>query len=342
MSLFIVSMDTTVINVALPSISDDFGASISDLQWTIDAYIVVLASFLLLSGSTADRIGRRRTFQTGLAVFGLGSLLCSAAPSVGWLIAFRMLQALGGSMLNPVAMSIITNVFIEPRERARAIGIWGAISGLGIALGPVVGGVLVETVRWRAIFWVNVPIVAIVLIAAAVFIGESRSPRPRRIDPVGQVAMVALLASCVYAIIEAPHAGWLSAQTISLFGVAVAALVVLLYHESRRTDPLIELRFFRSVPFTGATLVAISAFGAFGGFLFLNTLYLQTVRGLSPLQAGLCTLPVVLLDATWVGVLCLLAGATSLIAGVTRLMLSMIRPASSTRMMLLCRPMIST
>ena len=292
MSLFIVSMDTTVINVALPSISDDFGASISDLQWTIDAYIVVLASFLLLSGSTADRIGRRRTFQTGLAVFGLGSLLCSAAPSVGWLIAFRMLQALGGSMLNPVAMSIITNVFIEPRERARAIGIWGAISGLGIALGPVVGGVLVETVRWRAIFWVNVPIVAIVLIAAAVFIGESRSPRPRRIDPVGQVAMVALLASCVYAIIEAPHAGWLSAQTISLFGVAVAALVVLLYHESRRTDPLIELRFFRSVPFTGATLVAISAFGAFGGFLFLNTLYLQTVRGLSPLQAGLCTLPI--------------------------------------------------
>jgi EmrB/QacA subfamily drug resistance transporter len=291
-SLFIVSMDTTAINVALPSISEDFGAAISALQWTIDAYIVVLASFLLLSGSTADRIGRRRTFQTGLAVFACGSLLCSMAPSVGWLIAFRMVQALGGSMLTPVAMSIITNVFTQPRERARAIGVWGGVSGVGIGLGPLVGGVLVEAIGWRAIFWVNVPIVIVALLAASVFVPESRSPRPRRIDPLGQVAMMALLASCIYAIIEAPQAGWLSAQTVSLFGVGIAALLVLLYHEPRRTDPLIELRFFRSVPFTGATLVAVSAFGALGGFLFINTLYLQTVRGLSPMQAGLCTLPI--------------------------------------------------
>jgi EmrB/QacA subfamily drug resistance transporter len=291
MSLFIVSMDTTVINVALPSIGEDFGAPISGLQWTIDAYIVVLASFLLLSGSTADRIGRRRTFQTGLAIFGCGSLLCSLAPSVGWLIAFRMLQALGGSMLNPVAMSIITNVFTEPRDRARAIGVWGGVLGLGIGLGPVVGGVLVELVGWRSIFWVNVPIVIIALLAAALFVPESRSLHPRRIDPVGQLAMVVLLASCIYAIIEAPHAGWLSAQTLSLFGIGAVALIVLLIYEPRRTDPLIELRFFRSVPFCGATLVAISAFAAFAGFLFLNTLYLQMVRELSPMQAGLCTLP---------------------------------------------------
>ena len=263
MSLFIASMDTTIINVALPSISHDLGAPISGLQWTIDAYIVVLASFLLLSGSTADRIGRRRTFQTGLAIFACGSLLCSLAPSVGWLIAFRMVQALGGSMLNPVAMSIITNVFTEPRERARAIGIWGGVSGLGIGLGPLVGGVLVELVGWRSIFWINVPIVIVTLLAAALFVPESRSARPRRIDPVGQVAMVVLLASCIYAIIEAPHAGWLSAQTLSLFALGAVALTVLLIYEPRRTDPLIELRFFRSVPFSGATLVAISAFGAF-------------------------------------------------------------------------------
>lgn len=291
MSLFIVSMDTTVINVALPSIGEDFDAPISRLQWTIDAYLVVLASFLLLSGSTADRIGRRRTFQTGLAIFGCGSLLCSLAPSVGWLIAFRMIQALGGSMLNPVAMSIITNVFTEPRDRARAIGVWGGVSGLGIGLGPLVGGVLVELVGWRSIFWVNVPVVVAAVVAAAVFVPESRSPRPRRVDPVGQVAMVVLLASCIYAIIEAPHAGWVSAQTLSLFAVAIVALLVLLAYEPRRTDPLIELRFFRSAPFCGAVVVAIASFASFGGFLFLNTLYLQLVRGLSPMEAGLCTLP---------------------------------------------------
>ena len=291
MSLLIVSMDMTIINVALPSISKDFGAPISGLQWTIDAYVVVLASFLLLAGSTADRIGRRRTFQTGLTIFVSGSLLCSLAPSVWWLVAFRMVQALGGSMLNPVAMSIITNVFTEPRDRARAIGVWGGVSGVGIGLGPLVGGTLVEFVDWRAIFWINLPIGAVALTAAALFVPESKSPHPRRFDPIGQLAMVVLLASCIYAIIEAPHAGWLSAQTLSLFAVAAVALTVLLIHEPRRTDPLIELRFFRSVPFAGATLIAISVYGAFAGFLFMNTLYLQTIRGLSPLQAGLCTLP---------------------------------------------------
>ena len=264
MSLLIVSMDTTIINVALPSISEDFDAPISGLQWTIDAYVVVLASFLLLSGSTADRVGRRRTFQTGLTIFVAGSLLCSLAPSVEWLVAFRMVQALGGSMLNPVAMSIITNVFTEPRERARAIGIWGGVLGIGIGLGPLVGGILVEFVGWRAIFWINLPIGVLALTAAALFVPESRSPHPRRFDPLGQLAMVVLLASCIYAIIEAPHEGWGSAQTLSLFALAAAALTVLLIHEPRRTDPLIELRFFRSAPFSGATLIAICAFGAFG------------------------------------------------------------------------------
>lgn len=291
MSLFIISMDTTIINVALPSISRDFGAPISGLQLTIDAYVVVLASFLLLSGSTADRIGRRRTFQTGLMIFVGGSLLCSLAPSVGWLAVFRMVQAFGGSMLNPVAMSIITNVFTEPRDRIRAISVWAGVAGMGTGLGPLVGGALVEFVDWRAIFWINMPIGAVVFVAAALFVPESKSPHPRRVDPLGQLAMVAMLASCMYAIIEAPEGGWFSVQTLSLLGVSAVALTVLLIHEPRRTDPLIELRFFRSVPFAGATLVAISAYGAFGGFLFMNTLYLQTIRGLSAFQAGLCTLP---------------------------------------------------
>src|SRR3954468_2736447 len=158
MSLLIVSLDNTIMNIALPALREDLGASISGLQWTIDAYTLVLASLLVLSGSTADRVGRRRTFQTGLALFSAGSLLCTLAPSLGWLIAFRAVQAIGGSMLNPVAMSIITNTFTEPRERARAIGVWGAVVGFSMALGPLLGGLLVDTLGWRSIFWVNVPV----------------------------------------------------------------------------------------------------------------------------------------------------------------------------------------
>src|ERR1700760_3517641 len=166
MSLLIVSMDNTIVNIALPSLRTDLHASVSGLQWTIDAYTLVLASLLVLSGSTADRIGRRRTFQTGLVLFSAGSFLCSLAPSLGWLIAFRMLQAVGGSMLNPVAMSIIRNVFHDPRERAQAIGVWGATVGVSIAMGPVIGGALVQSVGWRSIFWVNIPIgVAAIVLA---------------------------------------------------------------------------------------------------------------------------------------------------------------------------------
>src|SRR5579863_9323122 len=155
-SLFIVGLDSTVVNVALPVIGRDLHASVSGLQWTIDGYVLVLASLLMLSGATADRIGRRRVFLIGMAVFTAGSGLCSLAPGLGWLVAFRMVQAVGGSMLNPVAMSIITNTFTDPRERARAIGIWGSVFGISLALGPIVGGALVTSVGWRGIFWVNI------------------------------------------------------------------------------------------------------------------------------------------------------------------------------------------
>lgn len=291
MSLFLVSMDATIVNVALPSISLDLDAPLSGLQWTVDAYVIVLASFLLVAGATADRIGRRRTFQIGLAVFMFGSILCSLAPSLEWLIAARMVQALGGSMLNPVAMSIIANVFTEPRGRARAIGVWGGVAGLGMGLGPVVGGVLIEIAGWRSIFLASVPIALATLIAAAVFVPESRSPQPRRFDPVGQLAMFVMLGSLMFAIIEAPRLGWISVATVGLAVTAVLAAVVLVVYEPRRRDPLIELRFFRSVPFCGAVVMAICAFGAYAGVLFLSTLYLQLVRGFSPLQAGLCMLP---------------------------------------------------
>ncbi|MCX4980784.1 MFS transporter [Streptomyces sp. NBC_00572] len=282
MSLLIVSLDNTALNVALPSLRRDLGASVSGLQWVIDAYTLVLASLLMLAGSTADRIGRRKVFVTGLVVFALGSLLCSLAPNLEALIAFRAVQAVGGSMLNPVAMSIITNTFTEPAARARAIGVWGAVVGISLALGPLVGGVLVESVGWRAIFWVNLPVALLALLLTLRYVPESRAPRPRRPDPVGQLLVAALLGSLTYAIIE----------TDPLFaGIAAGALVGLLVYEPRRREPLIDLRFFRSAPFSGATVVAVCAFAGFGGFLFLNTLYLQEVRGLSPMDAGLYMLP---------------------------------------------------
>ncbi|MET9573120.1 MFS transporter [Streptomyces virginiae] len=291
MSLLIVSLDNTVLNVALPSMRRELDASVAGLQWTIDAYTLVLASLLMLMGSTADRIGRRKVFVAGLLAFGLGSLLCSLAPSLGWLIVFRMVQAVGGAMLNPVAMSIITNTFTDPAERARAIGVWGAVGGISMAAGPLIGGVLVDSVGWRSIFLINLPIGLAALVLTLRHIPESRAARPRRPDPLGQVLVITLLGSLTYGIIEAPAAGWRSPLIMGCAVVAVASLVGLLVHEPRRAEPLIDLRFFRSAPFSGSTVIAISAFAGLAGFLFLNTLYLQDVRGLSALHAGLYMLP---------------------------------------------------
>ncbi|THA61872.1 DHA2 family efflux MFS transporter permease subunit [Streptomyces sp. A0958] len=291
MSLLIVSLDTTALNVALPAMRRELHASVAGMQWTIDAYTLVLASLLMLAGSTADRIGRRKVFMAGLVLFTLGSALCSLAPNLEALIAFRMVQAVGGSMLNPVAMSIITNTFTDPRERARAIGVWGGVVGISMAAGPVVGGVLVDSVGWRSIFWVNLPVGIAALLLTWRYVPESRAPRARRPDPVGQLLVITLLGSLTYAIIEAPQKGWGSPEILLFASLAAVALAGLLVYEPRRADPLIDLRFFHSAPFSGATVIAVSAFAALGGFLFLNTLYLQDVRGLSALEAGLYTLP---------------------------------------------------
>jgi EmrB/QacA subfamily drug resistance transporter len=291
MSLLIVGLDTTIVNVALPVIRSSLHASVSGLQWTIDAYTLVLASLLMLCGSMADRLGRRRVFQTGLVVFSLASLLCAIAPSLELLVAFRILQAIGGAMLNPVAISIIRNVFEDPQERAQAVGVWGAVFGLSLALGPIVGGALVDSISWRAVFLVNVPVGVLALILTAAFVPESRAARPRRIDPIGQALVVVALASLTYAIIEGRSAGWTSAGILGLFGLSVACFGGLIAYELNHREPLIEVRFFRSAPFSGASAIAICMFAAMGGFLFLNTLYLQDVRRLSPLHAGLYTLP---------------------------------------------------
>jgi EmrB/QacA subfamily drug resistance transporter len=292
MSLLLVGMDVTIVNVALPSIGKDFRAKMAGLQWVFDAYTLVVASFLMLAGATGDRVGRRRTFQAGMALFTFGSLLCSVAPNLGCLIAFRAVQALGASMLNPVAISIIANVFTEPAARARAFGVWGTVAGLSLAVGPVVGGFLVEHVGWRSVFWVNLPIGAAALVLTARYVTESKAARPRAIDAVGQTMVFVALATLTSAVIEVPHMGWSSPTIVGLFAAAAAAVVAFVLYEPRRVEPLLDLRFFSSVPFSSATVIAVCAFLAFAGFLFLNTLYLQDARGLSPLHAGLYTLPI--------------------------------------------------
>ena len=290
-SVFVVFIDNTIVNVALPSIGREFHTSLAGLKWVVDGYTLVLASLLMLAGSMADRIGRRRVFITGLTLFILGSLACSLAPSLGYLVFFRMLQGVGGSMLNPVAMSIIRNTFDDDRERARAIGLWSAVVGIALAMGPIMGGLLVHSVGWQSVFWVNIPIGVIGIALSAAYIPESRAPRPRRLDPVGQVIVTMILASTTYAIIEGPGRGWGSGEILALFAVGAVGLVALIPYELHRHEALIELRFFKSVPFSGATLIAVAAYFAFAGFFFLNTLYLQDVRGLSALGAGVDTLP---------------------------------------------------
>jgi EmrB/QacA subfamily drug resistance transporter len=294
-SIVVVVMDISIVNVALPAIRRDLSASVTDLQWVVDAYTLVLAAFLVLAGSTADRVGRRRVFRVGLAVFGLGSVLCALAPTAGWLVAARVLQAGGATMLNPVAMAIVVTSFPDRVERARALGVFVAMTGLPLALGPVLGGALVAGLGWRAVFWVNVPVVLVALVATTLVVPESRAPRGRRADPIGQALVVAVLGGAVFAIIESGRSGWASAPVVGLLALAVLGVVGLVGYEPRRADPLLDLRLFRSAAFSSAIAIALLAFCGFGAALFTATLYLQDVRGLPAPLAGLCLLPVGLL-----------------------------------------------
>lgn len=295
LSLFLVSLDSSIVNVALPAMGRDIRADVADMQWIIDAYTLPLASLLILGGSLGDRYGRKPVFMAGLSLFALGSLLCSIAPTPSALIAARAFQALGGAMLNPVAMSIITNTFTDRRECAQAIGVWGAVNGLGAAAGPVLGGFLVTAAGWRSIFWINLPVAAVGLFLTWRFIPDSRAPQRRRFDAPGQLLMLAMLACGIGAIIEGPRAGWLSPLVAGLAGAALVSIALFIAWERRAAEPLIDLSLFRNRGLNAAVLSAIFAFASLSALLFLNTLYLQDTRGLSPLAAGLMTLPIALL-----------------------------------------------
>lgn len=294
MSVLLLSMDVTIVNVALPAIQRDLHATVAQLQWVIDAYTLVLASLLMFSGAMSDRFGRRRIFLIGMVGFIAGSLLCGTAPTIAWLIFFRALQGLGASMMNPVALSIIANVFPEPGDRARAVGIWGAVAGASLAIGPMLGGFLTQTVGWRTIFHINVPLGIAAVVLTAIYVPESKAARARRPDPPGQVLIFLTLGMVMYAIIDGPQRGWGSPVILALFALSAVLFVLFLVVESRRTEPLLNLRFFRSVPFSIATVLALTSFGCFAGFLFLNALYLEQLRGFSPLRTGFSTLPLAL------------------------------------------------
>jgi len=293
-SLFLVSLDSTIVNVALPTIARELGSSVQTLQWTVDAYLLVLAALLLLSGSLADRFGRKKVFAAGVIIFTTGSLLCSIAPTEHWLIVFRMFQAVGGSAMTPVALAILTNIFTAPTDRARAIGIWSAVSGVGIAAGPLIGGFLIDSVGWRSIFWINVPTGIAVAVLVIVLIPESRAAVPRAVDPAGQLFAILLMVSLVFSIIESSRLGFASPVIWCSIAVTVASFIGLIGYERRRPQPLIPLSLFRQRRFTVAFCIAILGFLAFGGLLFINTLYLQQALSLPAYQAGLLTLPLAL------------------------------------------------
>jgi len=294
LSVLLVGMDVTIVNVALPAIQHDIKAPISGLQWVLDSYTVTIAGFLMLAGSLSDRFGRRLIFLCGIVIFTLGSLGCAVATSATTLIASRGFQGLGGSMLNPVALSIITNTFPNGKERARALGIWSAVFGVSLALGPLLGGLITQTIGWRFVFLINVPIGIIAIMLVLRFVPESKAPHSRRIDKLGQILLFATLTSLTYAIIEGPRAGWNSRTILSSFLVAAAAFGALIPYEHRQQEPLLEVHFFRNIPFSGATLIAASAFSGLASVLFLSALYLQQVRAFTAFHAGLFLTPLAL------------------------------------------------
>ncbi|MFF2354412.1 MFS transporter [Kitasatospora sp. NPDC058115] len=294
LSLFLVGLDTTIVNVGLPAIGRGLQVGTRDLEWIVDAYTVVLASLLITAGALADRFGRRRVFQCGLLLFGLASLGCALAPSTGALVAARALQGVGASMLSPVALAIVVNAMPDPRERARAIGVWASVFGLSMAAGPVTGGALVAAFGWRSVFWVNVPVVVAAVVLTALVVPESRAPRARRLDLPGQALLTAAVAAAVAVLIEGPRLGWASPWTLAGYAVTAAATAGFVRAERRRAEPLMDLALFRRPVFGTAVLGAVAVFVALTVSLLLTTFQLQHGRGWTPPAAGLAALPMAL------------------------------------------------
>jgi EmrB/QacA subfamily drug resistance transporter len=289
-ALFMTTLDGTILNVALPSVQRSLHASPAGLQWTVDGYTLLRASSLFLCGSIADRFGRRAMFGAGLVMFVLGSIACGLAPNLTTLIIFRCFQGLGSSVLTPSSLAIITNTFTDPRRRAWAVGMWNAATGVSMTAGPLFGGALVQGFGWRSVFLVNLPI-GIAAMFGMRSLAESKAPVARAFDLPGQLAIGLGLATLTYALIEGPSIGWHSGEVLALFVASVACWGGFALVQQRSSHPLIALHYLARPALSGAMLLAVFAITVTSGFSFLNTLYLQEVRGYSPLHAGLLTMP---------------------------------------------------
>jgi EmrB/QacA subfamily drug resistance transporter len=291
LSVLIVSVDNTIVNVALPSIGRGLDASTSDLQWVVDAYTLVFAGLLLLGGHLGDRLGRRQMLQLGLALFAVTSLAASFAQTTGQLVTGRAAMGASAALIYPATLALLSTTFTDRKERATAIGIWSAVTGLAVAIGPISGGLLLEHYAWSSVLWVNVPLAALALIAGWRLLPESRDSAPGRFDPLGAIGSIVAIGALVWTTIEAPAHGWTSGITVGGYLVAAAGIAAFVLWESRRSDPLLDVRLFRDPRFSAASgAVALAFFGLFG-FIFLITQYFQVVRDYDTLRAGVATLP---------------------------------------------------
>jgi EmrB/QacA subfamily drug resistance transporter len=293
LSLLIIGLDNTILNVALPTLQDEFDASASKLQWMVDSYLLVFAGLLLVFGTLGDRFGRKLALQAGVSIFGLASLGALVADSADQVIAVRAAMGVGAALIMPATLSIIANVFTG-EERGRAIGIWAALAAVGIGLGPLAGGLLLEWFDWSSVFLVNVPFALAALLLGMRFVPESRDPRPGRFDPLGALLSTAGFGTVVYGIIEAPERGWLSAPVLGSLGLAAALLTAFVWWERHTDEPMLDLGFFRSSRFSVGTAAVSAAFFALLGGIFALTQYLQFAHGYSAVEAGAVMSPMAL------------------------------------------------
>ncbi len=290
LSLVIIGLDNTVMNVALPSIQEDLGVSGSSLQWIVDAYMLVFAGLLLAAGNLGDRHGRKRALQAGLVIFGLASVAGAFAASGSQLIAARAAMGIGGALIMPSTLSIVMDVFPKD-ERGKATSVWAGMAAVGVGLGPLIGGSLIEVSSWPAVFWINVPVVLAALVLGLRLVPESRDPDPGALDSPGVLLSIAGLGSFVWAVIEAPERGWTDGLVLGAFAAALVLAALFVRRQLRARDPLLDLELFKRPGFSLGSLAISSAFFALFGMIFLMTQYLQLVQGRSAIETGLVMLP---------------------------------------------------
>lgn len=290
-ALLVTSIDHTIINVAMPRLVGDLGTDSAQLQWIVAAYTIVFAGLLLTAGSLGDRLGRRHALLAGLLTFLGGSIVSATAGSTAVLIAGRCVMGVGGALIMPTTLSILVNVFGDPRERAKAIAAWTAASGAGIAVGPIVGGALMRSFSWSSVFWINVPLLAVAFVGAVHLVPDSRDPHATRLDPVGAGLSIAAISTLVHAIVQAPERGWTSTASVVEFAIGAAIAVVFVVWEAQRNDPMLDMALFRNRSFSAGSIALALLFFAMAGTVFLQAQYLQFVLQYTPLAAGFALVP---------------------------------------------------